>query len=142
MMASHRKLDWVQAFLTAACRYDWQAFAWVVLPNHYHVLVQSPAEAATLSKFVGSYHKFLSRKWNEEDDLEGRMIWWNYWDTCVRSEKDLYNRLQYIFWNPVKHGLVQTAEEYEFSNYQEFLAKWQFGFDFTDRSDVQNVPEF
>ena len=142
MEKPERKLEWIQSFLLAAQKYAWSIFAWVVLDDHYHALVQSPDNPHSLPKFVGSYHKFLARKWNEEDFSEGRKVWWNYWDTCVRSEMDFYNRLRYIFWNPVKHGLVQVAEEYKFSNYQEFIMKWQFEFDFTDRIEVGDVPEF
>ena len=74
--------------------------------------------------------------------MAGRKVWWNYWDTCIRSESDYYTRLRYVFWNPVKHGLVSAPEEYTFSNYQEFLLQWQVEFDFTDIDEVSDVPEF
>ncbi len=93
----------------------------------------------SLSKFVGSYHKFTARRWNDEDNASGRKVWWNYWDTCIRSENDYYNKLRYIFWNPVKHGLVEKPEDYPFSSYRDFL-KQQDGFDFTSMEDVNNVP--
>jgi putative transposase len=93
-------------------------------------MIESPENPASLSKVIASYHKFTSRRWNDEDNFPGRKVWWNYWDTCIRSEKDYYNRLRYIFWNPVKHGLVENPEDYSFSNYQEFL-KQQTDFDFT-----------
>lgn len=137
-----RRQEWVEAFLKAAETYKWQVIAWVVLNNHYHAIMKSPENAHTLSKFVGSYHKFTSRKWNEEDGTKARKTWWNYWDTCLTSERKFYARLRYLFWNPAKHGLCVSPEEYAFSNYEEFLANWQVDFDFKDMEEVDDVPEF
>jgi putative transposase len=137
-----RKMEWINSFRKAAQIYGWQIIAWVILHNHYHAIVQSPDQAATLSKFVGSYHKFTARIWNSEDNSNGQKVWWNYWDRCVRDESDYYVKLRYVFWNPVKHGLVSVPEEYEFSNYREFLSQWQAEFDFTNMDEVSDVPEF
>ena len=140
--SSKRKMEWVGAFYKAAEIYGWQIIAWAILHNHYHAVLQSPEDSGTLSKFIGSYHKFTARQWNDEDNATERKVWWNYWDTCIRSESDYYTRLRYVFWNPVKHGLVSVPEEYKFSNYQEFLLQWQVEFDFTDIDEANDVPEF
>ena len=115
--------------------------AWVVLHNHYHAIVESPDNPLNLSKFTGSYHKFTASQWNSADKTLGRKVWWNYWDTCIRSEQDYYNRLRYIFWNPVKHGLIERPEEYLFSSYRDYL-QLQDGFDFVGMDEVKDVPEF
>jgi putative transposase len=122
--------------------YNWQVVAWVVLDNHYHAIIQSPEQAETLSKFTASYHKYTARRWNEEEQLKRRKVWWNFWDTCIHSERDYYNRLRYVFWNPVKHGLTENPEDYQFSNYKDFISSWQVDFNFTDMDEVTNVPEF
>ena len=139
MMSSQHKAEWQEAFYEAAKIYQWQIVAWVVLNNHYHAIVESPEHADNLSKFVNSYHKFTARKWNQKDGVKGRKVWWNYWDTCIRSEHDYYNRLKYVFWNPVKHDLVENPEEYPFSNYRECIDR---GFDFAGMNEVNDVPEF
>lgn len=141
MSSPERKFAWRDAFIEAAKLYSWHIIAWVILNNHYHAMVESPENPSSLSKFTASYHKFTSRQWNSEEDNLGRKVWWNYWDTCIRSEKDYYNRLRYIFWNPVKHGLVEHPEDYAFSNYREFL-KIQENFDFIGMYEVTDVPEF
>ena len=139
-MESHqRKGEWRDAFHEAAKIYQWQIIAWVVLHDHYHAIVQAPENAGSLAKFTASYHKFTGRKWNDEDGLTSRKVWWNYWDTCIRSEHDYYNRLKYVFWNPVKHGLVEKPEDYNFSNYNEYLEQ---GFEFAEMDEVNDVPEF
>lgn len=136
-----RKTQWLNAFLKAANIYNWRVIAWVVLHNHYHALVESPKNALTLAKLVASYHKFTARSWNDSDRTPGRQVWWNYWDTCIRSEKDFNNRLGYIFWNPVKHGLVDNIGDYPFSSYKEYMQS-EDGLDITGMGDVNDVPEF
>ncbi|MDX1437163.1 MAG: hypothetical protein R3335_10155 [Anaerolineales bacterium] len=118
MKNAARKEDWISAFLTAADIYRWRTIAWVVLDNHYHGLLQAPEDGAeSLPAFVASFHKFNARRWNVEDNTPGRRVWCNYWDTCIWSPRGFYIRLNYIFNNPVKHGLAQTAEEYRFSSF-------------------------
>lgn len=136
-----RKALWQDAFLMAAKLYDWVVIAWVVLNNHYHTLVEAPDNPLNLSKFIGSYHQFTARQWNDADGTPGRKVWWNYWDTCIRTEKDFQNRLHYVFWNPVKHGLAETPEAYPFSNYQAYL-ETQDVIAFTGFEEVTDVPEF
>ena len=138
---SRRKASWRDALLKSADLYQWEVIAWVVLHNHYHAIVRSPEDASSLSKFTASYHKFTARRWNEEDELAGRKVWWNYWDTCIRSERDYHNRVRYVFWNPVKHGLVQNAEDYPFSSYKDYLQRSE-GFEIGSTAEVDDVPEY
>jgi putative transposase len=139
MESPRRKAEWRDAFHEVANIYNWQIIAWVVLHNHYHAIVQSPEQATNLSKFINSFHEFTARKWNHEDGMKGRKVWWNYWDTCIRSEHDYCSRIRYIFWNPVKHGLVERPDEYEFSNYSDYL---NADADFSGITEVNDVPEF
>ena len=118
-----RKQQWLDAFRTGATLYGWQIIAWVVLSNHYHVIVRAPEEnAVSLTKFVASYHKFTARQWNDEDSQTKRPVWWNYWDTCIRSEKDYLARFNYVHWNPVKHRIANHPIDYGFSSYAEFFS--------------------
>ncbi len=139
--SAQHKLDWIGAFLKASKIYQWSVIAWVVLDNHYHAILRSPENQLNMDKFVGSYHKFIARKWNNEDLFPGRKIWWNYWDTCIRSEKDYLARLSYIFLNPVKNGLVDEAEDYAFSNYKDFLSVDNWAGLVSD-GDIHDIPEF
>ena len=137
MQSPIRKLQWVKTFKEASKIYNWETIAWVVLDNHYHIIVRSPDNARTLSKFISSIHKYTARLWNEDDGIKNRKVWWNYWDTCIRSEHDYYNRVKYVLWNPVKHELTETPENYPFSNYSEFSSQ-----DFMGNYEVTDVPEY
>jgi REP-associated tyrosine transposase len=138
-----RKSEWRAAFGRASETYAWQIIAWVVLNNHYHALVRSPSEKPIdMSRYVGSFHKYTARRWNDHDRTPGRRVWWNYWDRCVRSDLDFQARLRYILLNPVKHGLAGAPEDYRFSNYEECLRNWEIGWGSLNDIEVRDVPEF
>lgn len=48
---------------------------------------------------------------------------WNYWDYCPRNEDDYNVRLNYLLWNPVKHGFVERIEDYPYSSYHNLRHK-------------------
>jgi putative transposase len=101
--------------------------AWVILDDHYHLLLKTKI-GRDLAGFIGQLHGSTSRKLNLHDSVSGRQIWHNYWDTCIRTEPDLWTRFNYIHHNPVKHGYVRNSEDWLFSSYQDYLrekgAEW------------------
>jgi putative transposase len=83
--------------------------AWVILDNHTHILVKSHA-GPELNHFVGRWHGRTSFDLNRLDNARGRQIWHSFWDTCIRTEADYWNRFNYIHYNPIKHGYVSRLE--------------------------------
>jgi putative transposase len=100
--------------------FDVKLRAWVILNDHYHLLLKT-ARGKDLSRFFGQLHGSTSRQINLWDGTKGRQVWHNYWDTCVRDERGLWTRFNYIHHNPVKHGYVQAMEDWPFSSYHYYL---------------------
>ena len=90
--------------------------AWVILNDHYHLLVRI-AQGDRLSEFVRRLHGNVSHAFNKRDAAQGRRVWQNYWDTCVRDECGFWSRFNYIHHNPMKHGLAREMGDYAFSSY-------------------------
>lgn len=97
-----------------------QLAAWVILDNHYHILLKCH-NGSDLSRFFQRFHGLTSFELNQRDKSSGRMVWHNYWDTCIRSEKDYWTRFNYIHHNPVKHHYVSTMVDWQFSSYHYYL---------------------
>ncbi|MFH1597487.1 MAG: transposase [Patescibacteria group bacterium] len=97
-------------------------YAWVILDNHYHLLIKIKKKS-DLSKLMQLFHGRTSYILNKVDDKKGRQVWFNYWDHCIRNEKDFNNHLNYIHFNPVKHGLVSKPGDYKYSSYGQYLKK-------------------
>jgi putative transposase len=44
-----------------------------------------------------------------------------YWEHTVRDEQDLNRHLDYIHYNPVKHGLVETVAAWPWSSFHRYM---------------------
>ena len=49
----------------------------------------------------------------------GYPVWWNYWDYCLRTEREYYIHMNYLLYNPVKHGYAQNLRDYPYSSFHE-----------------------
>ena len=116
--------------------WGWRLGAWAVLENHYHFIARAPENALTLEKLIRQLHSKTAVALNKLDHSQGRQVWHNYWDTCITHETSYNARLHYVYLNPVKHGLVENAEDYPFCSYKWFLDKA----DDTFRNAVMNQP--
>lgn len=95
-------------------------FAWCILPNHYHVLVQTSRIVELLAE-LGRFHGRSSHRWNGLDGQRGRKVWYNCFDRPMRTERHFYASLNYVHNNPVKHGYVQRWQDWPFSSAPAFL---------------------
>ena len=96
-------------------------FAWNVLPNHYHLLVHSPA-VRELLKGLGQLHGRTSFFWNGEEDRRGRQVWFNAVETAIKSERHFWATLNYLLHNAVHHGYVKRWQDWPYSNAEQYLA--------------------
>jgi putative transposase len=45
-----------------------------------------------------------------------------YWEHTIRDEKDLSIHVEYIHYNPVKHGLVNRVADWQWSSFHRYVA--------------------
>jgi putative transposase len=108
-------LKFLQSLLfSVADKYCWKLQAWAVFSNHYHFIAQSPEDSKSLKRMIQHLHSVSAITINEHDRKEERKVWFQYWDTCLTYQKSYYARLNYVHYNPVKHGLVKVASHYPF----------------------------
>jgi REP element-mobilizing transposase RayT len=140
-----RQPDVAQMMQSTLLFFDSQRYrllAWVIMPNHVHILFQ-PLNGWTVAKIVASWKKFTARKICDyqratpgfanraiggktnqaigEPSGEPRAkpdpVWQReYWDRYIRNEKHLHQAILYIQENPVKAGLVAAAGDWRWSS--------------------------
>jgi putative transposase len=98
----------------------YRLLAWVVMPNHIHVLFQ-PINAWTVAKIVASWKKHTAREVRQCARASGQTapdpVWQReYWDRYVRNEKHFAQAVDYIHANPVKAGLVAMPHMWPWSS--------------------------
>ena len=95
--------------------------AMVVLPDHLHCIWQLPendSDYATRWRLIKHY---VSRKVSI-NNIISKPVWQKrYWEHYLRDEQDWRNHMDYIHYNPVKHGYVKRLEDWPFSSYQYYL---------------------
>jgi putative transposase len=103
--------------------YEYKLVAWVILSNHYHILIKS-RKGTDLPNFIRKLHGKIAHHLNQQAGATGRQVWHNYWDSWIRTEASYWKRFNYIHHNPVKHGYVQHMEDWPFSSYRYYLEKY------------------
>jgi REP element-mobilizing transposase RayT len=93
---------------------QYQLHAYVVMPNHVHLLITPLVE---VSKVMQSLKRFTARQGNRILGLTGQPFWQDEsYDRLVRNETEFQRIADYIETNPVKAGLATTPEEFAWSS--------------------------
>jgi putative transposase len=101
--------------LTVIRDFEWQLQAWALFSNHYHFVAHSPENsggAESLTDMLRLLHEKTAKQVIKSGLYDGQQIWHNFWDTKLTYEKSFLARLKYVHTNPVRHGLVWTANQY------------------------------
>ncbi len=93
----------------------YKLIAWVIMPNHIHILLKPKADNS-LSDIVHSIKSFTAQKANEMLNRRGKFWQEDYFDRYIRDSKHFVSVLNYIENNPVKAGLCKTKSDWEFSS--------------------------
>jgi putative transposase len=110
-------LEVVREMLTGS---QGELHGWVILNNRYHILMKLK-NASLLPDLIRRIHSKSAVLLNKQYLQPGRRVWYQYWDKCVRDERDFYAKLNYIYFNPVKHGYVDHLRLYKFSIHTHYL---------------------
>jgi putative transposase len=98
---------------------QWLLKDWVILDNHYHLLAISD-KGKDMPDIFRKIHG-LSAKFILTQMSCKLPVWWNYWDYCPRNEADYLIRLNYLFFNPIKHSYVTNLQDYPFSSFHQAM---------------------
>ena len=97
-----------------------RVFAWVVLPNHYHILVRCTDIRALLAA-LGRLHGRTSFRWNGDENRRGRKVWHRAAETAMKSERHFWATLNYLLNNAVRHGYVEHWQDWPYSSAAQYL---------------------
>ena len=100
-------------------KYPFHMLGYVFLPDHFHLLIK-PEPGVTHSRIMHSIKPAFTRTYKQNTGITGSMHFWQqrYWDHIIRSEYDFGRHLDYIHYNPVKHGYVARPEDWADSSYR------------------------
>lgn len=120
--------DLRQAFRTVKRERPFRLEATVVLPDHLHAIWTLPegddgysgrwrAIKTRFTRLTGAAGIGLTRNAKGEYDLWQR----RFWEHTVRNERDLQTHVDYIHFNPVKHGCVKRVQDWPHSTFHRYV---------------------
>jgi putative transposase len=100
----------------------------VVLPDHLHAILTLPPEDADFSgrwrRIKGHFSSGLIDTGAElKRRPNGGLALWQrrFWEHTIRDESDFSRHVDYIHFNPVKHGLVSRACDWPYSSFRRYV---------------------
>jgi REP element-mobilizing transposase RayT len=93
----------------------YRLIAWVIMPNHVHVLVEQ-IEGHLLADCVHAWKSFTAKEANKHLGRTGPFWAPEYFDRFIRDEAHFNTAVQYIHENPVKAGLIARADKWRWSS--------------------------
>jgi putative transposase len=112
----------------------------VVLPEHLHCIWTLPPDDADYQTRWALIKAGFSRllppgEWRSESRMKRRErgIWQRrYWEHVIRDELDYKRHVDYIHWNPVKHGWVAQVKDWPHSSFQAAVKQGLYPLDWSD----------
>ena len=106
--------------------------AWVLLPDHLHAIWRLPEEDADFSlrwslikrQTSRACEDWLPRQFMSESRQKRResSLWQRrFWEHLIRDETDLSRHVDYLHYNPVKHGYVARAADWPYSTFHRYV---------------------
>ena len=114
--------DFSTALVNVLTAHSRQVYAWCVLPNHYHALVEAP-DILILLRELGRHHGRTSHAWNGEQNTRGRKVFFRAVERAMRSDRHFWASLNYVHHNPVHHGYVVRWTDWPWSSASPYLAQ-------------------
>ena len=111
--------------------HPFEIIAWVVLPEHLHAVWTLPPGDTDYSmrwnQIKGTFSRHLpsgERVSPSRADKRERGIWQRrFWEHWIRDEDDLRRHVDYVHYNPVKHGHVKQVGDWPFSSFHRFVRR-------------------
>lgn len=139
------------AFRYVMDRHPFEINACVILPDHIHTiwtLAEDDGDYPTRWRLLKSFftRKLITRSKElitSSRKMKGEQAVWQrrYWEHLIIDAEDLDRHLNYIHYNPVKHGLVKQVKDWPWSSFHRFVrsglypADWGSDERFTTKTD-------
>ena len=104
-----------------------------LMPDHLHCVWKLPEGDANFSTRWNSIKSLFTKmylncggcdsKRNSSRIKKGEAAVWQrrFWEHRIRDVNDLQKHIDYVHYNPVKHGLVEDIEDWPWSTYHKFV---------------------
>ena len=116
---------WVTKFINILKKiskhYNFSIWAYCFMPDHLHLLIEGKEHDSDMKQFISLYKQITGFYYKK---ITNNNLWQaNYYEHVLRNEEDTIKIAYYIFFNPVRKGLVHDFTKYNFLGSFEFDIK-------------------
>lgn len=115
------------AYAKTQIKYPFETLAWCILPDHVHMIWKLPDDDHDFSvrwRLIKTHFTKSLPNVVDGQRLGERGLWQRrFWEHLVRDERDLEAQMNYVHFNPVKHGLVDHPDAWPHSSW----FRYQYG---------------
>ena len=109
-----------EAIKNVSMQYTFKTDAFVMLPDHIHSIWTLPDGDSDFSTRWRLIKYYFSIRFNKRE--EKQKVWQGrYWEHQIRDERDFAAHVDYIHYNPVKHGYVKSPKDWEYSSFHRYV---------------------
>ena len=134
-----------QSYRTVQRRRAFETIAVCILPDHLHAIWALPASDVDFSTRWSLIKSGFSRGLDAQPRSASKIvkrekgIWQRrYWEHAIRDDTDLDRHVDYIHFNPVKHGHVKRVADWPHSSFHRYVERGLLAADWGgDRKDIQ-----
>ena len=114
-----------EAFACTKAQRPFHIDAIAILPDHLHCIWSLPDGDSDFSGRWRTIKQFVSRRLDAPVSPRGEKTVWQrrFWEHLIRDDADWRRHVDYIHFNPVKHGLVNAPEDWPHSSYVRAIAR-------------------
>jgi putative transposase len=108
-------LQFLDLLERAVGRFGWLCQAYCLLSTHFHLLLETPE--ANLSRGMHWLNGSYAQSFNRHHERSGHLLADRFGSVAVRSDSHLLELARYIALNPVRAGVCQRAQDWNWSSY-------------------------
>jgi putative transposase len=114
----------------------------VILPDHLHCLWQMPTDNHDFSTRWRIIKHYVSTGINASLNVRKEKLFWQrrFWEHLIRDEEDWRRHMDYIHYNPVKHGYVTQVSDWPHSSFHQAVKEGLYPVDW-GTFEPQNVKQ-
>ena len=116
------------AFRVAKQQQSFEIIAIAIMPEHLHALIRMADDDANYAKLwrtvKGNFtQQLLQQGVPLQRNARGEYNLWQrrFWEHTIRDDRDLQAHVDYIHFNPVKHGLVKFVAQWPYSSFHRYV---------------------
>jgi putative transposase len=114
--------------------------AYVIMPDHFHAIID--CQGHDLSDIMRKIKLSFSKKYRFHVGIDAIQVWQKrFWDHIIRNQEDMNRHIDYIHYNPIKHGLTGSPLEWKYSSIHEYFCEGYYDRDW-GRRETSFVGDF